>query len=66
MVSLISQYGDTLQEELDRLLKAAKDGNISDLHYLLEDKKWDVNTRGPNDRTWVSCSWYSCLYCSIV
>ncbi|XP_065911259.1 ankyrin repeat domain-containing protein 1-like [Dysidea avara] len=40
------------KEELDRLLKAAKDGNISDLHYLLEDKKWDVNTRGPNDRTW--------------
>ena len=61
MVSLISHHSDTLQEELDRLLKAAEDGNISDLHYLLEDKKWDVNTRGCYWDPWVSCSWYSCL-----
>ena len=60
MVSLISYHCDTLQEELDRLLMAAEDGNISDLHYLLEDKKWDVNTRGPGGDPWVSCSWYSC------
>jgi len=56
-------HGNTLQKELERLLQAAKDGNISDLHYLLEDGGWDVNTRGPEDYPWVSCS---CLYCDIV
>ena len=60
MISLISCHGNTLQKELERLLQAAKDGNISDLHYLLEDDGWDVNTRGPYGHPWVSCTVILC------
>ena len=49
-VSLIKLfYAMFLQEELERLLKAAEDGNVSDLHYLIDTKKYNVDTRGPSD-----------------
>ena len=37
-----------LKEELDRLLKAAQNGEVEDLHYLIEKKRYSVDTRGPN------------------
>ena len=48
-ISLIKLIMFLLQEELDQLLKAAVDGNVSDLHYLIQVKKYSVDTRGPND-----------------
>ena len=48
-VSLIKLfYAMFLQEELERLLKAAEDGNVSDLYYLIDTKKYNVDTRGPS------------------
>ena len=35
-------------------MKAAQDGNINTLKYLIEEKQINVNTQGPNDLTWVS------------
>ena len=47
-VSLIKLfYAMFLQEELERLLKAAEDGDVSDLHYLIDTKKYNVDTCGP-------------------
>ena len=43
-------YVSFLQKELERLLKAIEDENISDLHYLIETKKHDVDTCGPSGR----------------
>jgi len=37
---------------VEQLMKAAKDGDLTTLQYLINDKKIDVNTRGPNYR-WV-------------
>ena len=51
-VSLIKLfYVMFLQEELERLLKAAEDGDVSDLHYLIDTKKYNVDTCGPSDYT---------------
>ena len=38
-----------LQEELQRLIRAAKNGNVEDLHYLIEKKKYSVETRDTDD-----------------
>ena len=35
-------------------MKAAQNGNINTLKYLIEEKQIDVNTQGPNDYLWVS------------
>ena len=35
-------------------MKAAEDGNVTTLQYLIKEKKVDVNTRGPDDYPWVS------------
>ena len=35
-------------------MKAAKDGNINALKYLIEEKQIDVNTQGPRYHPWVS------------
>ena len=53
-ISLIKLIMFLLQEELDQLLKAAVDGNVSDLHYLIQVKKYSVDTRGPSDNDYVS------------
>ena len=37
-----------LQGELERLLKAAENGIVEDLHYLIEKRGHDVNHRGPS------------------
>ena len=44
----IIRYCFLLQEELDRLISAAYNGNAKDLHYLIEKKKYSVETRSPN------------------
>ena len=33
---------------------AARDGDVATLKMLIQDKKIDINTRGPDDITWVS------------
>ena len=33
---------------------AARDGDVSTMVSLMQDKKIDINTRGPNNSTWVS------------
>ena len=43
-----------LQEEVEQLMKAAKDGDVATLQHLIEEDKIDVNTQGPYDLTWVS------------
>lgn len=43
-----------LQEELERLMKAAESGDIPTLQDLIQNKRIDVNTRGPSDFPWVS------------
>ena len=35
-------------------MKAAKDGDVDTLEYLIQEKHIDVNTCGPDDYTWVS------------
>ena len=35
-------------------MKAAKDGDVTTLLILVQDKKIHVDTRGPNDYVWVS------------
>ena len=35
-------------------MKAAEDGNVSTMVSLIQDKKIDVNTHGPDDDPWVS------------
>ena len=35
-------------------MKAAQDGNINTLKYLIEEKQIDVDTQSPNDIIWVS------------
>ena len=35
-------------------MKAAADGDITTLQYLIQDNRIDVNTYGPKDYPWVS------------
>ena len=37
-------------------MKAAKDGDVTTLQHLIQDNKMDIDTRGPDDYEWVSCS----------
>ena len=43
-----------LQEEVEQLMRAAKDGDITTLTHLIKKREIDVNTRGPDDLIWVS------------
>ena len=35
-------------------MQASKDGNITTLVHLINERRIDVNTRGPRDYPWVS------------
>ena len=35
-------------------MKAARDGDITTLKYLIKDQRIDINIRGPRDFPWVS------------
>ena len=39
---------------MEQLMKAAEDGNINTLKYLIEENQIDVDTHGPDDLQWVS------------
>ena len=39
---------------MDRLLKAAKDGDVATLQYLIKEHHYDIETRGPWGRPYVS------------
>ena len=39
---------------MKQLMKAAEDGDITNLKYLITEKHIDVNTHGPSGGTWVS------------
>ena len=39
---------------MDRLLDAAKTGDTDILHRMIQDDKYDVDTRGPEDPPYVS------------
>ena len=43
-----------LQNEVEQLMRAAKDGDIAKMTDLIKERKIDVNTRGPRDYPWVS------------
>ena len=40
-------------------MKAAKDGDVTTLVALVEDKKMHIDTRGPDDYVWVSWQYSS-------
>ena len=39
---------------MKQLMKAARDGDVTTLKYLIEEKQIDVNTCGPYGHPWVS------------
>ena len=43
-----------LKDELDYLIKAAEEGDIGILQYLIQERKCDVDTRGPWGDPYVS------------
>ena len=53
-VILVTMVTCVMQDELDSLIKAAEEGNVSSLKYLIEEKKIDIETRAPRNPPYVS------------
>ena len=53
-VYVVTMVNLLLQEEVQQLMKAARDGDVTTLLTLIQDKKIHVDTRGLKDYPWVS------------